>query len=164
MNTSAAKSPVSKAVKYLVCVDHRPESWAALRLGCLKAQARGGKVDVLHIIAPADFQTLGAVADRMREERRKEGEQLLAKLANDAATLYGIAPNIILREGETGDEIIEASLQDPDIIMVVIGIAQQHASRGSLAAWLAAQRGSRMFTPLLMVPGNLTDQQLLNLV
>lgn len=159
-----AEAPAPKTVKYLVCVDHRPESWAALRLACMKAQVRGGTVDVLHIIAPADFQTLGAVADRMREERRQEGEQLLSKLSNDAATLYGVAPHTILREGATGDEILEVATANPDIIMVVIGIAHQHASRGSLAAWLAGQIGGKLLTPLLMVPGNLTDQQLQSLV
>ena len=43
--------------------------------------ARGGAVDLLHVMPPADFQTLGSVADRMKEERRAEGEQLLTKLA-----------------------------------------------------------------------------------
>lgn len=159
-----AESPAPKPVKYLACVDHRMESHVALRLACMKAQARGGAVAMLHVITPADFQTLGAVADRMREERKAEGEQLLKRLSGDAATIYGIAPSTLLREGEIGKEIIEVAMQDPDVIMVVIGIAHQHSGRGSLAAWLAGQLGGKLLTPLLMVPGNLTDEQLQNLV
>jgi nucleotide-binding universal stress UspA family protein len=162
--TIIAESLTPKPVKYLVCADARPESWVALRLACMKARVRGGRVDVLHIIQPADFKTLGAVADKMREERKTEGEQLLQKLSNDAATAYGIAPRAILREGEIGEEIIKASLEDSNTIMLVIGVAQEKSSRGKLASWLASQLGGKLLTPLLMVPGNLTDDQLLNLV
>ncbi len=152
-----------KATKYLVCVDSREESRVALRLACMKAAASGGSVDLLHVITPADFQTLGAIADRMREERRGEGEQLLKNLSEEA-NRYGITPSLLLREGAAGDEILAAAFEDPNINMIVIGIAQHGSGRGTLAAWLAGQLGSKLFVPLLMVPGNLTDQQLQALV
>jgi nucleotide-binding universal stress UspA family protein len=161
---SDAFSPVTKPPKYMVCVDLREESRVALRLACMKAVARGGSVSMIHVIAPADFQTLGAIADRMREERKSEGEQLLATLADEAFANYGIRPSLILREGPTGDEIINASLEDHDVIMLVIGIASQSSGRGNLASWLAGQLGNKLLTPLLMVPGNLTQQQLQSLV
>lgn len=153
-----------KPIKYLVCVDSREESKVCLKLGCMKAKTRGGTVVLLHVVQPADFQTLGAVADRMREERQAEGEQLLKRLLDEAATAYGIAPEMLLREGEIGEEIIAAASADPGIIMVMIGTAHHTSGRGSLAAWLAGQLGSKLLTPLLMVPGNLTDEQLQNLV
>lgn len=162
MNTSQSV-PLPKAPKYMVCVDGQEESKVALRLACMKAVGRNGMVDMLHVIPPADFQTLGAVADRMREERRKEGEDLLKRLANDASAAYGITPAMVLREGNAGDEIIAAALEDHDVIMLVLGIAQG-GGRGKLSAWLAGQLGNKLFTPLLMVPGNLTDQQLMSLV
>ncbi len=34
----------------------------------------------------------------------------------------------------------------------------------TLAAWLAGQLGHKLFIPLLMVPGNLTDHQLQSLI
>ncbi len=156
--------PDQRPVKYLVGVDHREESKAALRLACMKARSRRGAVDIIHVVSPADFQTLGAIADRMREERRAEGEQLLRRLGDEAAAAYGLTPNLILCEGSAGDEIITAALKDQDIIMVVIGIGDQGSGRGTLAAWLAGQLGGKLSIPLLMVPGNLTDQQLQCLV
>lgn len=165
MNTPAPLAPAVKAPKYLVCVDTREESRVALRLACMKAVARAGNVSMMHVISPADFQTLGGVAERMREERLKEGEQLLKTLADEANQTYGIRPNIILREGPTGDEIVAAALEDADVIMVVIGIAKEGATgRGTLASWLAGQLGHKLLIPLLMVPGNLTDQQLESLI
>ncbi len=163
-NHSAVIQTNRAQAKYLVCIDSREESKVALRLACMKANARGSSVDMLHIITPADFQTLGAIADRMREERKNEGQQLLNTLAEEAFATYGIRPRPILREGSTGDEILATALEDPDVSMIVIGIAQQGAGRGKLAAWLAGQLGSKLFIPLLMVPGNLTDQQLQTLI
>ncbi len=156
-------NPLENA-RYLVGVDRHEESRVALRLACMKANARGSQVCILHVITPADFQTLGAIADRMREERRQEGSQLLAQLAEEAYATYGIRPQTILREGPTGDEILEAVLQDANVSMVVIGIAENGAGRGKLASWLATQLGSKLLVPLLMVPGNLTDQQLHTLI
>lgn len=153
-----------KTTKYLVCVDQHEESKAALRLACMKANARGCNVAILHVIAPADFQTLGAIADRMREERKSEGMQLLNTLAEEAFATYGIRPQTILREGPTGDEILAVAGEDADINIIAIGIPLQTAGRGKLTLWLAGQLGHKLLTPLLMVPGNLTDQQLQNLI
>lgn len=153
-----------KAPKYLVCVDNREECRAALKLVCMKAAARKGMVDMLHVTPPADFQTLGAIADRMREERKREGEELLKTLADEAYAAYGIRPAPLLREGAIGDEVIAAALADADVIMVVIGIAASGSGRGTLASWLALQLGQKFPIPLLMVPGNLTEQQLQTLI
>lgn len=152
--------PEPQKSRYLVCVDQHEESKVALRLACMKANARGSQVVMVHVIAPADFQTLGAIADRMREERKREGQKLLNDLAEEAFATYGIRPVTALREGSTGDEILETILADVNINIVVIGTTQHGAGRGKLTSWLATQLGSKLLVPLLMVPGNLTDQQL----
>ncbi|MDX1975533.1 MAG: universal stress protein [Rickettsiales bacterium] len=157
-------NPVTKPPRYMVCVDHREESRTALRLACMKALARSGSVVIVHVIPPADFQTLGAIADRMREERKKEGEELLQTLINEAAAHYGVTPAPVLREGAAGDEIVANALEDHDVIMLVIGVASHNNGRGKLSAWLASQLGNKLLVPLLMVPGNLTDEQLQSLV
>jgi nucleotide-binding universal stress UspA family protein len=160
MEPSLSTPLVVKPPKYLACVDSREECRAALKLACLKSLARGGRVDMLHVTPPADFQTLGAIAERMREERRAEGQALLDTLSAQAQQDYGVRPGLLLREGAIGEEIIAAALADADTIMVVIGVSHVSGSRGTLAAWLAGQLGSKLPIPLLMVPGNLTEQQL----
>ncbi len=162
--TGTANPALIKPPKYLVCVDAGEESRVALRLACMKATVRNGMVDILHVIPPADFQTLGAVADRIREEREQEGQALLKRLADEAGAGYGITPGMVLRQGSTGEEIIAATLEDHDVIMLMVGVAQQPGSRGKLTSWLAGQLGHKLFTPILLVPGNLTDQQLTSLV
>ena len=162
--TALAYPKTARGIKYLVCVDSRDESRVALRLACLKSNARGHRVCLLHVIPPADFQTLGNIADRMREERLQEGQQLLQTLAEEAFVTYGIRPDIVLREGSAGDEIIASTAEDPDIKMIAIGVAHHNSGRGKLTLWLASQLGSKLFVPLMMIPGNLNDQQLQTLI
>lgn len=165
MENQHSPAQATNGRRYLVCVDARPECRVALRMACMKAAARGGAITLLHVIPPVDFQTLGAIADRMREERLHEGQELLNSLSEEAKNNFGITPTLLLVEGAAGDKIVETAMADPNIIILVLSIAhQQQAGLGKLAAWLAGQLGVTLFVPLLMVPGNLTDQQLSMLV
>jgi nucleotide-binding universal stress UspA family protein len=106
----------------------------------------------------------GQCARQPRVYAACEGNQLLSTLAEEAFATYGIRPDTVLREGSAGDEIIAATFEDSDVNMIALGVAQQTAGRGKLTAWLASQLGSKLYVPLLMVPGNLTDQQLQSIV
>lgn len=157
--------PASSNRRYLVCVDGRKECRVALRLACMKVKARSGHITLLHVAPPVDFQTLGSIADRMRIERLNEGEALLAALSAEAQENFGITPTLLLLEGSPGEKIIETAMNDPNIIILVLGVTQQqHAGISKLSAWLASQLNGTLLIPILMVPGNLTDQQLSTLV
>lgn len=153
-----------KPAKYLVCVDQRDESHVALRLACMKSRVRNGSVEILHVVPPGEMQALGMIADKMREEQLEEASAFLKRLADKAEENYGVRPQMQLREGAVGDEIVAAAMEDTDLTMIVIGTAPQSAGRGHLSAWLATQLGDKLLIPLLLVPGNLTDYQLENLV
>ena len=150
--------------KFLVCVDAHDESIAAMKFACLKAANRGAEVELIHIIAPVDFQTLGIIADRMSEERKKEGEALLQRMEREALTHYGITPTLTLKQGSAGEELLKTIEEKNDFSILIIGTALHTKGRGKLAAWLAQQLGQRLFIPLVMVPGNLTEEQLEALV
>ena len=163
-NNISELPPVSNR-RYLVCVDARKECRVALRLACMKVKARSGNITLLHIVPPVDFQTLGGIADRMRIERLREGEALLASLSDEAKESFGITTTLLLLEGTAGEKIVETAMSDPSIIILVLGITQQqNTPGGKLSAWLAGQLNNTLFVPLLLVPGNLTDQQLSTLV
>lgn len=156
--------PSPRPIKYLVCVDAREESRVALRLACARAKSRGRRqINLLHVIPPPDMQMLGLVAEKINEERRAEAEVLLQKHAEEAYALSGIMPTLMLRQGAIGDEIVAAAGEDPEISMLVLGVAQE-GTRGTLLAWLASQLGAKLFVPIMLVPGNLTDHQIEMLV
>ena len=131
-----------------------------MKFACLKAITRGADVELIHIVLPVDFQTLGIIADRMAEERKAEGEKLLARMQNEARALYGVTPKTILRQGAAGEELLKLVEEHGNYSILIIGTAHHTKGRGKLAAWLAQQLGQKLFIPLVMVPGNLSDDQL----
>ncbi len=157
-------SPPFRPAKYLVCVSDTAEARVALKLACLKARGSAGLVEMLHVIPPADFQTLSSVADIIREEQRGEAEGFMSRIAEEANAVCGILPRMLIREGQIGEGILAALESDAEIDMLVLGAAENAKGKGTLIAWLAQQLGGKLQVPLLLVPGNLTDQQLLALV
>ena len=61
---------------FLVVVDTSEEMNVALRFACQRAKNTGGRVALLYVMEPADFQHWMAVGDLMREEAREAGEEL----------------------------------------------------------------------------------------
>lgn len=152
--------PMMRPSKFLVCINDSDESRVALRFACIKAKKRGGVVDILHVLEPADIQTLFAVADKMREERRQEAEALMKRFSDEAFAISGITPNLILREGQIGAEIVAASLEDVDANMLVLGASPASSNKGRILSGLVGQLGDKLLIPMMLVPGNLTDQQI----
>jgi nucleotide-binding universal stress UspA family protein len=149
--------------KYLVCVDGSPHSRVAVRFACLRARNTRGYVMLLSVIEPAEFQHWVAVEDVMKAERRQEVELLLQDLAAEVNEWANVMPALSVREGHIGDEILAAVEEDPSINFLVVGAAPPSQHGGKLISWLAGQLAGRLRIPLVVVPGNLSDEQLMNL-
>ncbi len=149
---------------FLVCVSNSPESEVALHFACLRAKRRHAQVAMLHVIEPSDFQGLLSVSDVIRQEQEEAAQTFLNQMAEKAVAISGVMPALVLKEGKLGEEIVKATLENGDIIAVVLG-AHHDSKRGSkLIAWLTGKLGLDLLVPLILVPGNLTDQQIDNLV
>ena len=57
-------------IKFLVCIDDSEECRTALRFACMRAQNTGGKVSLVYVIEPNDFNLSGSVQEIMAEEAR----------------------------------------------------------------------------------------------
>ena len=129
----------------------------------MRAQNSGGGVALLHVTQPPEFQHWAAVGERMREETREDAQALLDQLAGEVEALLNVKPTLHIREGSIGEEIIAHIEQSESIDLLVVGAAPPDDDRGSLISWLAGQLAGRLNIPLVVVPGNLSDQQLRNL-
>lgn len=145
--------------KLLVCVAGNESSPMTVRLACKKAEKHGYGIDILTVIEPMEFQPLFGLGDNFTDEQRNNAELLLQKLSNIAQE-YGITPTLHLREGKLGEQILSAVMEDSDINMLVVGLSATSTTGPRLAAWLAERMGDELLVPLLLVPDNLTDQQL----
>lgn len=149
-----------KPGKFLVCVAENEASSVALRIACKKALSRGDGVDILTVVQPMDFQPLFGIGERISDEKREQAEKLLQELASIAHEECGLTPTLHLREGKLGEQIIAAVMEDSDVNMLVIGLMPHSPTGSKLVTWLTERLGDDILVPLLIVPGNLTDQQL----
>lgn len=167
MHTPLGDAPLEEEaitpVKLLVCVDRSPVSHIALRFACSKARKairRGGVVDILYVLPPSELSGIAVMGNQLRKEQREEAEALLAEMAEEARHWAGIIPSLMLREGQVGEEIIKAALEDEGVNMLVLGANPESAGRGKLLSWLAGQLGHKLKIPLLIVPGTMTDDEI----
>ncbi len=150
-------------VKFLVCVDQRPQSRVAARYASMRARNTGGRLALLHVLEPAEFQHWMAVGDVMEEERRLEAEMLVQSVSTEVRELVGSVPEVVLREGDIGEEILAQVEDDPTIDLLVVGAAAPDDKRFSLITFLAGKLVGNLSIPLVVVPSNLTDAQIENM-
>jgi len=156
------RSHVAGQVKFLVCVDGSPPSKVAVHYACRRAKNTGGRVALLHVIQPADFRHWSGVEDLMQEERWGEAEKLLQDLAADVNAWAGVMPELLVREGRIGDEILNLLEEDASVDLLCVG-SNPSEGRGKLVSFLAGHLAGRLKIPLVIIPGTLTDEQIVNI-
>ena len=148
-------------LRYLVCADIQNSSTTALRMACIKARMRKGVVDILHVLEPLESESLFGATDKIRAERENAAKSVLLLLSKTAEEITGTKPNLLLKEGLIGDIIVKVAA-DTGANMLVLGV-EAGSSRGKLVAWLASQLGVRLWTPMMLIPTNLSDAQMLEI-
>ncbi len=160
---AAASEAAAKKEKdriFLVVVDATKEMQLALRFACRRARHTKGRVALLFVMEPADFQHWMAVEEKMREERRAEAEQVLQDLAAEAQEQTGKIPVLHVREGEQVDEIVKLIEEEPNISVLVLGAGTGKKGPGPLVSSLAGKLSGKFPIPITVVPGNLTNEQI----
>lgn len=152
--TSATKT------NYLVCVNNEKYSEVALHFATKLAQSNNGSVTILHVIEPADYQSFGGVAAAMRSEQIQETEKLLDYLSQKVREWSNITPCLLATEGVIENEIISVVKNDSSINMLIVGAASSSSSKSKILPPLVASLGSKLSIPMLIVPGNMTDQKI----
>jgi nucleotide-binding universal stress UspA family protein len=150
-------------ITYLVCVDETDECRVAMRLAALRAHHTGGQIVLLYVIERAVFQHWVAVGEKMAEEGRLEAEARLQILAAEVHDYAGIRPVLFVKEGSKAEQILQLITDEPYISAMVLGCAPEGKGSNDLVHELTSQLTRRLSIPLLVVPGNLSDQELRNL-
>lgn len=155
-----ANPHVAGQLTFLACVANDDHSRTAARFAALRAKNSQGRLDLLHVVAPPEFQHWAAVGALMREEIAAEGQALLESIALEVARFGGVTPRLHLKEGPIGEEILRHLATDPSINVLVVGAAPPETRRGSLISWLAGQLAGQLRIPLVIVPGTLSNAEL----
>ena len=151
--------------KFLVVVDESEECELAIYFAARRAAKTKGRVALLYVIPPPDFQHWQSVKEVMEDEAREEADRILHNLAENVKNTSGAMPELILREGNTREQIQALITEDPGIKILVLGAASGGGNPGPLVSSLAKggfvdDVGQGRAVPVTVVPGNLSKEQI----
>src|ERR1700750_3075049 len=123
--------------KFRVVVDKTPECQIAIRFAARRAQHTGGRVTLLCVAQPADFQQWKGVEEIMKDEAHQEAEGLIYNAAKLVNALTGIMPELVISAGRP-DECLKALLDsDKDISILVLAASTAKEGPGPLVSMFA---------------------------
>lgn len=146
--------------KLLMVVDATPECMNALRFAAQRAAHTGAGITMLYVIEPHDFQHWVAVQNVMSAERREEAEARMATLAEKVHEYSGVTPEFVIREGIPVEEVLSLIKEDENIRILVLGACTGEAGPGPLIADLVTKRVGKLRIPVVVVPGNMTEEEI----
>jgi len=147
---------------FLVVVDDSEEMKVALHFACRRAKNTGGRVALLYVQEPADFQHWMSVGEIMRAEKREEAEELLQTLSVEVHEWCGKMPSFYLREGDRREELVKLLAEEPSISIVVLGVGMG-GGPGPIISYILEKGASQLRVPITLVPGSLDDDEIIAL-
>lgn len=146
---------------FLVVVDDSEEMRVALRFACRRASHSGGRVALLDVIEPVEFQHWLGVGRVMQEEARAESEMRLQTLAAEVFSMTGKMPTMHIREGNRAEELGELIKEDPTISLLVLATEAESSDPGPLVSHLVTNMSrDHLRVPITLVPGHMTDEDI----
>ncbi|HMQ58444.1 MAG TPA: universal stress protein [Rhizobiaceae bacterium] len=145
--------------KFLAVVDETPECERAIVYASRRAAAIGGKLLLVYIIEPGDFQHWLGVEEVMRAEATERANNALAKHSALAREKSGSEPETVIREGKPVDEIRALIEEDQDIAILVLAAGSGKEGPGPLVSSIAG--GKAPFPiPVTVVPQAMSDEDI----
>ena len=145
--------------KFLVVLDDSRECLNPMRFAAMRAAKTGGGVQILSVIPPDEFNHWIGVGDIMRDEARERIEAHFEVFAKWMRDRQGIEPELVIREGDTIDEIIDQIRDDPEIGVLVLGAGVDKKGPGPLVSQMSRTAGT-LPVPVTIVPGDLSKEKL----
>lgn len=155
----AAPAPRTERV-FLVVVDETEEMRQALRFACRRAQHTQGRVALLYVIEPVEFQHWLGVGRVMEEEARAAAEQRLQTLSSEVFAQTGTMPTLHIREGDRAEQLAKLIQEDTSISLLVLATASGSSNPGPLVTYLIGNLGRKIRIPVTLVPGELSAEEI----
>lgn len=147
----------------LVCVDSSNACKTTLRYACYKAKKRGFAVQILSIM-DGSYKNLLFASKAIGKEKRANLEKHLMSLIKEVNEEIGIMPSISIREGEIVKEITKEIKETPSCTMLILGKSQNSLSDNTVLPNISRQIGNKLKVPVVIVPENIGEDYLHNLV
>lgn len=157
----ASAAPAGKPVgrTFLCVVDETEELHHALRYACRRARHTRGRIALLYVIEPVEYQHWMVVGHLMAEERREQAEEMLQVVSSVVQKLSGTTPVVFIREGKLTDELMHLLETERDLSVLVLGAAPRSEQAGRVISHVIRRIG-KLPIPVTIVPGDLSDEQI----
>ncbi len=145
---------------FLVVVDDSEEMKVALRFAAKRAKHSGGRVALLYVIEPAEFQHWMFVGTLMAEEAREEAEKAVHQFSEEVQDITGEIPMIYIREGNRQNQLMKLLKEEPLISLLVLAAADSADGPGPLVSSLTGDMVGGLPVPITVVPATLSEEDL----
>tara|TARA_B100000579_G_scaffold157455_1_gene128097 strand:- start:154 stop:654 length:501 start_codon:yes stop_codon:yes gene_type:complete len=148
---------------FLVVADDTSEMHQALYYASRRAATANGEVALFRCIEPPEGQLWGGVTKIMEAEAEQASKKLLTDLSLYCEELGAAKPKTFLKKGNVSDELIKLINNESLITVLVLGASTETGNPGPLVNYVI-NASSECRIPITIVPGNLTDEQIDNLI
>jgi nucleotide-binding universal stress UspA family protein len=155
MNDIASLDPRERV--FLVVVDQSEELRVAVRYASNRAAHTGGRVALLYVTEPTEFQSFKAVEDLMRDEIRQSAEATMQHWSKLVQEWSGKTPVLFVREGNPRDELLKVLGEEKSVSVLVLAAAAGKKGPGPLITALTGKLWKQLTVPLTIVPGGMSD-------
>lgn len=149
--------------KFLVVVDDSPEVESALFYAALRISHTSGRLLLLYIIEPQEYQHWAGVRQVQLEEETNKAKalfRLMRRKLNNAGFEATEHEEVIV-EGSKSEQIVKLIEDDEDIAILVLGASADPKGPGPLVSALGSgQMAGSFHIPITVVPGTLTLEDL----
>jgi universal stress protein family protein len=144
---------------YLVVVDDSAEARVALRFAARRAAKTSGKVEVLGIVEPQDFVQFGGVQAAIEEEQRLRIQGVVSSAIGEILDESGVEANIVVQQGDTVRTVMDYLAGRDEVAALVLGAAAS-GDPGPLVAHFTGNDAGKLPSPVMIIPGSLSDERL----
>ncbi|AZY94963.1 MULTISPECIES: universal stress protein [Paracoccus] len=146
--------------KFLVLLDDSRECLNAMRFAAMRAaKSQGAAVVILSVIPAEEIQHGFGVADVMRAEARERIEAHFEVFAKWMRSRPGVEPELVIREGDTAEELLAQITEDGEIGVVVLGLSSDKSSTNPVLTRLMRDP-TALPCAISLVPGDLSKERL----
>jgi len=145
--------------KFLVVIDETEECDRALTFAAFRVKRTGGTVVLMSVIEKPEFIGMG-VEDVLRAEAVEDAERNLDMRLARIREIGDVRTESVIREGNGAEQIEDVIARDKDIAILVLAASKSPDGPGPLVTHFAA-RANVLPIPLTIVPGRMTDEEVI---
>ena len=146
--------------KYLIVIDGSEECDRAIYFAAKRCARISAGLAMLAVIDVEGFDQWLGVGDVMKQEAHDAADKVLQSAAERCRAISGLEAERVIGSGNKADAIKTLINEDRDIIFLVLAASAGSEGPGPLVSMLAGRASGTFPVPVVIVPGDLTDEQI----